>query len=122
MKKIFPQSAAVMVVIVIVGLAVWWFNRTPAHDPHYDAAACVAIDVMHKAPAASDEFAKSIGSVLDNENSDYSMSKVKFDPRLAKVSVQRYQSLSEEQKAAAAQNIDKCIEVMAAGPASKSHG
>lgn len=120
MKRIFPQSA--VVIIVITGLAAWWFNRTPAHDPHYDAAACVVIDVMHKAPDASEDFAKSIGTVLDNENSDYSISKVKFDASLAKVSVQRYQSLSEEQKSAATQNVDKCIDVMATGPAGKTNG
>lgn len=120
MKKILPQSAAI--IVVIVGLAVWWFNRTPAHDPHYDAAACVALDVMHKAPAASADFVKSIGTVIDNENSDYSISKIKFDDRLAKVSVQRYQSLSDEQKATATQNVDKCIDVMATGPANKTNG
>ncbi len=116
MKKIFP----LLVVVIIIGLVAWWFTRTPAHDPHYDAAACVTIDVMHKPSADDADFAKNIRTVIDNENSDYSISKMKFDDSLAKVSVKRYQSLSDEQKAVAAKGIDNCIDVMATGPASKS--
>lgn len=111
-----------VIIVVVAGLAVWWFNRTPAHDPHYDAAACVAVDVMHKSPADSEDFAKSIRTVIDNENSDYSINKLKYDASLARVSVQRYQSLSAQQKTFATENIDNCIKVMAAGAADKTQG
>ncbi|EIC82613.1 hypothetical protein [Serratia sp. M24T3] len=110
----------VVIIAVIVGLVAWWFNRTPAHDPHYDAAACVAVDVMHQASADDADFSNNIHIVIDNENSDYSINKVKFDANVAQVSVQRYKSLSPRQKAVAAQNLDTCISVMATGPDNKN--
>jgi hypothetical protein len=86
MKKLF------LVVVVVVGLAVWWFKRTPPRDPHYDAAACVAVDVMGKAaPDTDSAFLNKIRTVIDNENSDYSVSKVKFSESVAMVSIKRYQ-------------------------------
>ncbi|ORJ23614.1 hypothetical protein [Rouxiella badensis] len=116
MKKLF------LVVVVVVGLAVWWFKRTPPRDPHYDAAACVAVDVMGKAaPDTDSAFLNKIRTVIDNENSDYSVSKVKFSESVAMVSIKRYQSLSSGQKAIAGQNLDSCINVMAAGPSEKAN-
>ena len=68
MKKLFS-----LLVLAAAVLSLWWFMfRSPAHDPHYDAAACAAVDVLGT-PTSEQDFADKIRTVIINENSSYSV-------------------------------------------------
>lgn len=109
MKKLF-----LLLILAAVLLAGWWcmFN-SPAHDPHYDAAACVAVDVLGT-PTSEKDFANKIRTVIINENSSYSVKQVNYDDRFGRSSMAKYQALTPGQKAAAAKDVVSCIEVMKA--------
>jgi len=85
--------------------------RSPAHDPHYDAAACAAVDVLGT-PTSEQDFADKIRTVIINENSSYSVKQVSYDDRLGRSSIEKYLALSVEQKKAAAKDVASCIDVM----------
>lgn len=109
MKKLLS-----LIVLAAVALSLWWFNFRPSgHDPHYDAAACVAV-VMLGAPENTQEFSDKIRTVIINENNSYSMKQVVYDDRLGHSSIEKYQDLSAAEKTAAAKDVASCINVMAA--------
>lgn len=102
-----------LLIIVAAALLVWWFLfRSPAHDPHYDAAACAAVNVLG-APTSDSDFSNKIRTVIINENSSYSFKQVNYDDRLGRSSMEKYQALTPEQKTAAARDVESCINVMA---------
>lgn len=102
------------IIILAIALLTWWFAfRTPPHDPHYDAAACVALDVLGT-PTSEQDFADKIRTVIINENNSYSFKQVSYDDQQGRTSIAKYQALSAEQKAHAARDVDSCIQVMAA--------
>ena len=119
MKKAMPST--VIIIVVIIGLAVWWFNRTPAHQPDYDAATCAAVAQLGNTPVDDGELIKRIQAVISNQNSSYSVDPVKFDEDLAKASAQRYQSLSTQQKTFAGESLTNCTKTMATGAADKAN-
>jgi len=119
MKKIFPLSA--IIILVIVAITAWRLNRTPVHDPHYDATVCAAVDILGKKPVNDKELLERIRYIITNENNSYAVDQVKYNATLAQVSVKRYQALSTQQKTFAGQNIDSCIQAMAAGAAEKNN-
>jgi len=107
MKKLFS-----LLVLAAAVLSLWWFMfRSPAHDPHYDAAACAAVDVLGT-PTSEQDFADKIRTVIINENSSYSVKQVSYDDRLGRSSIEKYLALSVEQKKAAAKDVASCIDVM----------
>jgi len=107
MKKLFS-----LLVLAAAVLSLWWFMfRSPAHDPHYDAAACAAVDVLGT-PTSEQDFADKIRTVIINENSSYSVKQVSYDERLGRSSIEKYLALSVEQKKAAAKDVASCIDVM----------
>ncbi|MTD27681.1 hypothetical protein [Erwinia sorbitola] len=107
MKKLFP-----LLILAAAALSLWWFMfRSPPHDPHYDAAACVAVDVLGT-PTSEQDFANKIRTVIINENSSYSVKQVSYDDRLGRSSIAKYQALDTGQKSAAAKDVVSCIEVM----------
>ncbi|KAB7894761.1 hypothetical protein GA565_01515 [Rouxiella sp. S1S-2] len=119
MKKIFPLSA--IIIIVIVAVTVWRLNRTPAHNPHYDATTCAAVDILGKKPVDDKALLERVRYIITNENNSYAVDQVKYNEDLAKVSVKRYQALSTQQKTFAGQNIDSCIQAMTKGAADKTN-
>jgi len=109
MKKLFP-----LLMLAVAALALWWFmSRSPAPDPHYDAAACAAV-VALGAPTSDRDFVNKIRTVIINENSAYSIKQISYDDRSGRASIEKYQALSADQQATAARDIDSCIQVMAA--------
>jgi len=101
-------------IILTIALLSWWFGfRTPPHDPHYDAAACVALDVLGT-PTSEQDFVEKIRTVIVNENNSYSFKQVSYDDQQGQMSMAKYQALSAEQKATAAKDVDSCIHVMSA--------
>lgn len=110
MKKRYP-----LMMMVAIALLVWWYGfRTPPHDPHYDAAACVARDVLGT-PTSKQDFADKIRTVITNENNSYTFKKIRYDDALGQSSITRYEALSDAAKATAAKDVDSCIHVMASG-------
>ncbi|WP_455817335.1 hypothetical protein [Pseudomonas cerasi] len=109
MKKLFP-----LLVLAAAILSLWWFMfRSPAHDPHYDAAACVAVNMLGT-PTSEQDFANKIRTVIINENSSYSVKQVSYDDRLGRSSIEKYQALNVEQQNAATKDVASCIDVMSA--------
>lgn len=108
------KKMLLLFILAVAVLSLWWsLFRSPAHDPHYDAAACVAVDVLGT-PTSEQDFADKIRTVIVNENSSYSVKQVSYDDRLGRSSIARYQALSSTQKTTAAKDVVSCIEVMAA--------
>lgn len=107
MKKRFP-----LLILIVIALSGWWFTvRTPAHNAHYDAAACAAIVVLGT-PSSTQDFTDKLRSVIVSENNSWSLKQVAYDDRLGQLSIAQYQTLSAEQKARAAYDVDSCIKAM----------
>jgi len=105
-----------LVIVIVIAIAYWYKSHRVQHDPHYDAAVCVAIGM----PGAGDSekaLYDTIRTVIVNENSSYSLKQVTYDDRLSQSSVRKYQNLSTEQKTQASKDVESCIAVMASAPA-----
>lgn len=105
-RKILAIVALLAVVSVL-----WLAFKPHQQDPHYYAAACVAINDLHAA-ASEAEFVEKLNEVIINENSSYAVDKVAFDAGSARGAFQRYQQLSEQDKSRLHQNLDSCLSVM----------
>lgn len=102
----------VSVVVIVVAIAYGYKSHRVQHDPHYDAAVCVAMEL----PGANDSekaLFEAIRTVIINENSSYSLKQVTYDEQLSQSSVKKYQQLSAEQKIQASKDTESCIAVMA---------
>lgn len=109
MKKRFP-----LLILTVIVLSVWWFTvRTPAHNAHYDAAACAAVVVLGP-PTSLQDFSDKLRAVIISENNSWSLKQIAYDDRLGQLSIARYRTLSAGQKATAAKSIDGCIHAMQA--------
>lgn len=119
MKKSLPSI--VIIIVVIIGVAIWWFNRTPDHKPDYDAATCAAVAQLGNKPVNDNELLEGIKASISNQNSSYAVNPVEFDQDLAEASAKRYQSLSTQQKTFAGENLENCRKTMATGAADKTN-
>ena len=92
------KTIAIVALLAIVG-GLYLTFLPPEQDPHYYAAACVAIKDMHDTPDSAD-FPDKLREVITNENASYAVDKVAFD------------KLSEQDKNRTRQSIDDCLSVM----------
>lgn len=108
------KKLSLAIIMLAIALLTWWFGfRTPPHDLHYDAAACVALDVLGT-PTSEQDFVEKIRTVIVNENNSYSFKQVSYDDQQGQMSIAKYRALSAEQKATAAKDVDSCIRVISA--------
>ncbi|MGY4566272.1 hypothetical protein ACVWZ0_003678 [Erwinia sp. TECH1] len=104
------KTIAIVALLAIVG-GLYLTFLPPEQDPHYYAAACVAIKDMHDTPDSAD-FPDKLREVITNENASYAVDKVAFDKHSAQGAIQRYRQLSEQDKNRTRQSIDDCLSVM----------
>lgn len=100
------------VLALLAAASVLWLAFKPhQQDPHYYAAACIAINDLHAATSEA-AFVDRLKEVIINENSSYAVDKVAFDAESARGAFRRYRQLSEQDKSRLHQNIDSCLSVM----------
>lgn len=104
------KTIAIVALLALAG-GLYLTFLSPEQDPHYYAAACVAIKDMHETPDSAD-FPDKLREVITNENASYAVDKVTFDKHSAQGAIQRYQQLSEQDKKRTRQSIDDCLSVM----------
>jgi len=100
-------------IVALLAAAVGLYLTFSSHkqDPHYYAAACVAIKDLHETPD-SVGFPDKLRDVIINENASYAVDKVVFDQHSAQGAIQRYHQLSQQDKIRVQQSMGDCLSVM----------